>query len=111
MNGGRRRGPPAHDGGTAVGPKHGMKGSKLLLNIPKKAPAPPRAHPGENLRVLYAARPVRYPFLIRRFRQYAPLQTTVLSHAMDAIYLLLSFVLFAASIGFLLICDRLGRRP
>jgi hypothetical protein len=30
---------------------------------------------------------------------------------MDALYLLLSFVLFAASIGFLLICDRLGRRP
>lgn len=33
------------------------------------------------------------------------------SHAMDAIYLLFAFVLFAASIGFLLICDRLGRRP
>jgi len=33
------------------------------------------------------------------------------SFAMDAIYLLFSFVLFAATIGFLLICDRLGRRP
>lgn len=30
---------------------------------------------------------------------------------MDALYLLFSFVLFAVSIGFLLICDRLGRRP
>src|SRR5262249_10653589 len=30
---------------------------------------------------------------------------------MDVVYLLFSLVLFAASIGFLLICDRLGRRP
>ncbi len=30
---------------------------------------------------------------------------------MDLVYLLFSFVLFAAAIGFLLICDRLGRRP
>jgi hypothetical protein len=30
---------------------------------------------------------------------------------MDVLYLLFSFVLFAASIGFLLVCDRLGRRP
>jgi hypothetical protein len=29
---------------------------------------------------------------------------------MDIIYLLLAIVLFAATIGFLLICDRLGRR-
>jgi len=33
------------------------------------------------------------------------------SFAMDALYLLFSFVLFAVTIGFLLICDRLGRRP
>ena len=30
---------------------------------------------------------------------------------MDVIYLLFSFVLFAASLGFLMVCDRLGRRP
>jgi len=30
---------------------------------------------------------------------------------MDAIYLLFSIVLFGAALGFLLICDRLGRRP
>jgi hypothetical protein len=30
---------------------------------------------------------------------------------MDVIYLLFSLVLFAAALGFLLICDRLGRRP
>jgi len=30
---------------------------------------------------------------------------------MDVVYLLFSLVLFAASIGFALICDRLGRRP
>ena len=30
---------------------------------------------------------------------------------MDVIYLLFSFVLFAAAIGFLMMCDRLGRRP
>ncbi len=30
---------------------------------------------------------------------------------MDVVYLLFSLVLFAASIGFLLICDKLGRRP
>jgi hypothetical protein len=30
---------------------------------------------------------------------------------MDVIYLLFSFVLFAAALGFLMICDRLGRRP
>ena len=33
------------------------------------------------------------------------------SCSMDAIYLLFAFVLFAATLGFLLICDRLGRRP
>lgn len=30
---------------------------------------------------------------------------------MDVIYLLLAVVLSAATLGFLLICDRLGRRP
>ncbi len=30
---------------------------------------------------------------------------------MDVIYLLFCFVLSAASIGFLMVCDRLGRRP
>jgi hypothetical protein len=29
---------------------------------------------------------------------------------MDVVYLLFSLVLFAAALGFLLICDRLGRR-
>ena len=32
-------------------------------------------------------------------------------HPMDIVYLLFCFVLSAASIGFLLICDRLGKRP
>ena len=44
-----------------------------------------------------------------------PDTSTVAEHGesvpMDVVYLLFSFVLFAASIGFLLICDRLGRRP
>jgi len=48
---------------------------------------------------------------------YAPVPTicTVDQHGesgfMDAIYLLFSIVLFGAALGFLLICDRLGRRP
>jgi len=49
---------------------------------------------------------------------YAPLPTiravdlkTVSRTSMDALYLLFSIVLFAAALGFLLICDRLGRRP
>jgi hypothetical protein len=30
---------------------------------------------------------------------------------MDVVYLLFLLALFAAALGFLLICDRLGRRP
>jgi hypothetical protein len=30
---------------------------------------------------------------------------------MDALYLIFLIVLFAAALGFLLICDRLNRRP
>ena len=44
---------------------------------------------------------------MHRRLQFPP--TFSVAGAMDIIYLLLAFVLSAASLGFLLICDRLGR--
>jgi len=52
--------------------------------------------------------PSAIPFLCRG--SYSASPRTVGAPAVDLVYLLLACVLVAATLGFLLICDRLGRR-
>lgn len=51
------------------------------------------------------------PFLYAGFYSSPRRILCLTGSSMDIVYLLFCFVLSAASIGFLLICDRLGRRP
>ncbi len=55
-------------------------------------------------------RPFTTPFLCPR-SDNSPYCKHGESVPMVVVYLLFSLVLFAAAIGFLLICERLGRRP
>ncbi len=83
-----------------------MKGSKFLQDFS------PRLDGAETeIYAFYTPRaPFATPFLCGGFDNTHRCNNGV-SQPMDVIYLLFSFVLCAASIGFLMICDRLGRRP
>jgi len=61
----------------------------------------------ENLRNPYALANPRYAFLMRRCIECTPSFDE--KRPMDLIYLLFAGVLVAATYGFLMLCDRLGR--
>lgn len=62
----------------------------------------------ENLRILYAARRIHYSFLYTSLPKVHSLQAP--GKPMDFVYLLFGFVLAAATLGFLMLCDHLGPR-
>lgn len=67
------------------------------------------ANRARNLYAFYTARQsLPTPFLCAGF--YSARHCMAGEHSVDFVYLLLIFVLAAAGLGFLLICDRLGRR-
>lgn len=63
----------------------------------------------QSLRRIYAKGGIRYPVFIRRSPECAPCSRHG-AIAVDFVYLLFVFVLAGATLGFLLLCDRLGSR-